>query len=142
MQLADLVKGKPKYTACLYMGKRVTRERRGPHRNQSGHLGAEPQEMTKVLNEYFSILTMEKDMKTRKLGKVNGNVFRIVHIAVEEVVDVLRHKKVDKSLVPYQVFPSKNTVAVQENVEVLAEIHELLLAAVPEDWTIPNVASI
>lgn len=61
--------------------------------------------MAKVLNEYLSsVLTMEKDMKTRELGAVNGNVLRTVHIMVEEGLDVLRHMKLDTSPGPGQIY--------------------------------------
>lgn len=50
----------------------------------------------KVLNEYFSpVFTTEKDMKTWEIGKVNGDVLMTIHITVKEVLNVLRHMKVD-----------------------------------------------
>lgn len=49
-----------------------------------------------VLNVYFSSLhIVEKDMKTKEIRKVNGDILRPVCITVEEVLDVLNHTQVE-----------------------------------------------
>lgn len=55
--------------------------------------------MNKVPKEYFSyIFMMDNGIKTKALENVNNNaILRIVSIAVEELLDVLKSMKVDKS---------------------------------------------
>lgn len=68
----------------------------GPLKNQRGHLYVESQEVCVVLNQYFSsIFTTEKDMKTRKLSKVNGDVSKCLNGA-----GVSKALKVDTFLKP------------------------------------------
>lgn len=60
--------------------------------------------MGKILNEYFSpVFTIKKDTKTGEFGTVNESVLRIVIIMVKEVLNVLRHMKVDQSPRPNQI---------------------------------------
>ncbi|XP_051883123.1 uncharacterized protein LOC127576591 [Pristis pectinata] len=67
-------------------------------------------------------LTMEKDMKSLELGKVNGEVLGIVHIKVEEVLDVLNGMKVNKSPGPDQVYRRTQREAREEVAGAQAEI--------------------
>eukprot|EP00061_Rhincodon_typus_P004021 g21573.t1 len=62
--------------------------------------------MREILNEYFtSVFTVEKDMKSRELGEVDNNILKNVHITEEEVLNILKLIKVDKSPGPDQVYP-------------------------------------
>eukprot|EP00061_Rhincodon_typus_P004848 g23565.t1 len=66
----------------------------------------EPQEMREVLNEYFaSVFTVEKDKEDRKHGEINNDILKNVHIIEEELLNVLKRIKVDKSLASDQVYP-------------------------------------
>lgn len=44
-------------------------------------------------------------MKIRELANVTSDVLRTIHITVEDLRDVLRHMKVDKSNGPNQIYP-------------------------------------
>eukprot|EP00061_Rhincodon_typus_P010233 g34367.t1 len=60
--------------------------------------------MGEVFNQYFSsVFTVEKDMKTWELGEVSDDILGTVHIIVEEVFDILKCMKVDKSPGPDQI---------------------------------------
>lgn len=95
----------------------------GPLRNQRGQLCMEPQEMGKVLHEYFSsVITVEKGMRTREQGAVNGSVLKAVSITVQEVLEVM---KVDKSSVPDQIYLRTEWKAREKIAGALVEIYEL-----------------
>eukprot|EP00061_Rhincodon_typus_P004380 g22433.t1 len=88
--LAEKIRVNPKRFFKSVKGKRITRERIGPLKDQSGYVCVEPQEMGEVVTEYFSsVFTVEKDMKTRELGEVK--IFDEVTRKVDEgrVVDVV-----------------------------------------------------
>ena len=108
--------------------KRVTRERVGPLKDQQGHLCVDPQEMGEILNEYFSIFTVEKSMDVRGLGEINSDVLRSEHITEKEVLVVLKRLKVDKSPGPDEVYPKSLWEAREEIAGPLAEIFESLTA--------------
>eukprot|EP00061_Rhincodon_typus_P018473 g47652.t1 len=93
--------------------KRVTKERNG----QEICLRVEPKEVGDILNEYFaSVFTVEKDMEDKEHGEINSDILKNVHFREEEVLDILKRIKVDKSLGPDQVYPR----ALQEAKEVIA----------------------
>lgn len=53
----------------------------------------------------MNVFPMEKEIKTREFGKVDRELFGIVHITVvKEVLDVLKRMKLDKYVVN-QVHP-------------------------------------
>ena len=104
--MADKAKENPKSFYKYIKGKRVTRERVGPLKDQQGHLCEDPQEMGEILNEYFSsVFIVEKSMDVRELGEINSDVLRCVHITEEVVLEVLKCIKVDKSPGPDEVYP-------------------------------------
>ena len=51
--MASRIKENPKAFYTYIKSKRVARERVGPLKDRGGNLCAEPEEMGKVLNEYF-----------------------------------------------------------------------------------------
>eukprot|EP00061_Rhincodon_typus_P003312 g19780.t1 len=58
-----------------------------------------------MLNVYFaSVFTVEKDMEDIECGEINRNMLKNGHIGEEEVLNILKHIKVDKSLGPNQVY--------------------------------------
>ena len=68
--LADKEKENPKSFYKYIKGKRVTRQRVGPLKDQQGHLYADPQEMDEILNEYFSsVFIVKKAWMLGNLGK-------------------------------------------------------------------------
>eukprot|EP00061_Rhincodon_typus_P005789 g25733.t1 len=98
-----MVKENPKGFYKYIKDRRVTREKIGPVKDQQGHLRVEPQEMSEILNKYFaSVFTVEKDMEDIDHGEINSDILKNVHITEEEELDVLKHKKMDKSLGPDQ----------------------------------------
>eukprot|EP00061_Rhincodon_typus_P014946 g42342.t1 len=73
--LVEKIRGNPKRFFKYIKGKRITRERIEPLKDQSEHICAELQKMDEVLDEYFpSVFTMKKDMKTWELAEISGNV--------------------------------------------------------------------
>jgi len=87
-------------------GKRVTRERVGPLKDQQGHLCAEPHEIGEILNEYFSLVfTVEEGMDVRELEEINTDVLRSVHFTEKEVLDVIKGIMVDKFPGPEEMYP-------------------------------------
>lgn len=48
--------------------------------------------------QFSSVLTVNKDKKIWKLGKVNGDAPRMVDITVKEMLDALRCLKIERSL--------------------------------------------
>eukprot|EP00061_Rhincodon_typus_P009674 g33343.t1 len=61
-------------------------------------------ETGEIPNDYFaSVFIVEKDMEDIECGEINSDSLKDVHITEEEVLDVLKHIKVDKSLGPDQV---------------------------------------
>lgn len=108
----------------------------GPLRNQRGQLCMEPQEMGKVLHEYFSsVITVEKGMRTREQGAVNGSFLKAVSSTVEEVLEVIMGMKVDKSSVPDQIYLRTEWKAREKIAGALVEIYELStnMSEVPAD---------
>ncbi|XP_072423905.1 uncharacterized protein [Chiloscyllium punctatum] len=98
--LTTLVKENPKGFSKYIRDKRVTRERIGPLGDQQGSLCVEPQEKGEILNEYFaSVFTVEKDVEDVVCREIDGDVLISVHITEEEVLDILKRIKVDKSLI-------------------------------------------
>eukprot|EP00061_Rhincodon_typus_P016624 g44934.t1 len=54
--------------------------------------------MVEILNEYVaSVFTVEKDMEARELGETNSDILKNVLVTEEEVPEVLKLTKVDKS---------------------------------------------
>eukprot|EP00061_Rhincodon_typus_P005258 g24540.t1 len=54
--------------------------------------------MGETLNEYFaSVFTVKKDMEGVEHGDLNSDILKNVHITEEEVLDVVKCIKVDKS---------------------------------------------
>ena len=121
--MADKVKENPKSFYKCIKGKRVTRERVGPLKDQQGHLCADPQGMGEILNEYFSsVFTVEKGMEIRELGEINSHVLKNVHITEEVVLGVLKRIKVDKSPGPDEVYPRTLWKAMEEIAGTLTDI--------------------
>lgn len=85
------------------------------------------------MNMYLSVFTM----KTRELGKVNGSVLRTVRIIVEEMLNVLKCMKVDKSMRADHLYPGHW----KAGEEIAAEIcgSSLDRAEVVEVWRVANV---
>eukprot|EP00061_Rhincodon_typus_P003751 g20883.t1 len=80
------------------------------------------QVMEKILKEYFaSVFTVEKVMEDKELGEINSNIFKNVSITEEEVLDGLKHIKMDKTPGPDQVYP-----------RVLWEAREMIAGPVAE----------
>eukprot|EP00061_Rhincodon_typus_P014192 g41064.t1 len=145
IDLADKIRVNPKKFFKYIRGKRETRERTGPLKDQSGHACVEPQEMGDVFNEYFSsVFTVEKDMKTWIHGGVSGNILGSVHITGELVLEVLESMKVDKSTGPDQIYLRPLQEAKEEIAGTLADIFtsSLALGEVPEDWRVANIVSL
>lgn len=70
-------------------------------KDQQGSICVEPQEMTKVLNEYcLSVFIMD----AREHREVNSDVLKKVYITEKGVLLVLKCINVDKSLGPDQVY--------------------------------------
>eukprot|EP00061_Rhincodon_typus_P007874 g29989.t1 len=95
-----------------------------------------------MIKEYFaSVFTEEKDVEARELGEINRDILKDVHITEEEVLDILKCIKVDKSLGPAQVYPQTLWEAGEVIAGPLAEAFESLIATgkVPEDWKLANV---
>jgi len=87
--LADKAKENPKCFCKYIKGKRVTRERVEPLKDQQGHLCAHPQEMGEIRNEYFSsAFTVEKSKNVGELGEINSDALRSVHITENGVLEV------------------------------------------------------
>eukprot|EP00061_Rhincodon_typus_P004849 g23569.t1 len=102
----------------------------------------ELQEMRAILNEYFaSMFAVEKDMEDIEHAKINSDILKCIHITEEEVLDVLKHIKVDKSPGPDQVYPRTLWEARELIAGPLAEIVVSLIATdeVPEDWRLANM---
>lgn len=81
---------------------------------------------------FSSVFTSEKGMEVRlgNLGKLNANVLRRVLCMFEEVLNVVKYMKVDKSLGPYEIYPS-----ILWEARVIMDISELYQswANVPQD---------
>ena len=65
---------------------------------------------------------IEKGMDVGELGEINSVVLRSVHITEEEVLEVLKCIKVDKSPGPDEVYPRMLWEAREEIAGPLAEI--------------------
>ncbi|XP_067869988.1 uncharacterized protein [Heterodontus francisci] len=142
ISLADNIKKNPKRFYKYIKSKRVARERVGPLTDQCGNLRVEPQEMGEVLNEYFaSVFTFEKVMEASEFKGGNSDILEHINITKEDVLEALKHIKVDKSPGPDQVYPRMLWEAKVETAGVLAEIFvsSLAMGEVPEDWRIANV---
>lgn len=70
----------------------TTRERIVILEDQSGRFCVESQEMSKVINEYFSPV-LPVDMITGELGGGGNGDVEIVCIIVEEVLNILKCKR-------------------------------------------------
>eukprot|EP00061_Rhincodon_typus_P002530 g17814.t1 len=85
--------------------------------------------MVEILNKYFaSVFTVEKDMEARKLGEINSDLLKNVHVTEEEVLDVLKHIKLGKSQGPDQVYPRTLWEAREVIAGPLAEVFVSLVA--------------
>eukprot|EP00061_Rhincodon_typus_P005817 g25793.t1 len=118
-----MVKENPMGFYKYIKGKRITRERIGPFKDQQGHLRVELQEMGEILSKYLaSVFTMEKDVEARELEEVNSEILKNVHITDEEVLNMLKYTKVDKSLGSDQGYPRTLWETREVNDGPLAEI--------------------
>eukprot|EP00061_Rhincodon_typus_P011770 g37039.t1 len=85
--------------------------------------------MGETLNKYFaSMFTVDKDMEDREYGEINSNILKNVNITEDEVLDILKCIKKDKSLGPDQVYPRILWEAREEIAEPYAEIFVSLIA--------------
>eukprot|EP00061_Rhincodon_typus_P010690 g35178.t1 len=74
--------------------------------------------MDEVLNEYFSVFTVEKDKKIWEHEEINSDILGTVHITVEEVSECM---KVDKPPGPDQIYPRTLQDAREEVAGALAD---------------------
>eukprot|EP00061_Rhincodon_typus_P013164 g39363.t1 len=98
--------------------------------------------MGAILNEYFaSVFTIEKDLVDNEFGEGFRDSLGHVEIKMEEVLEVLKNIKVDKSPGPDGVYPRILREARDEIVGAEREIFVSLLTTgeVPEDWRIATV---
>eukprot|EP00061_Rhincodon_typus_P007232 g28737.t1 len=97
--------------------------------------------MGEILNKDFDLVfTVDEDMEDIERGEINSNILKNFHIRKEEVLDVLKCIKVDKSLGPDQVYP--RTLREARNVisGPFAEVFVSLVATgeASEDWRLDN----
>ena len=98
--------------------------------------------MGEVLNKYFaSVFTKEKDMVDGECKKEDVDILGHVEIKREEILEVWKNIKVDKSPGPDRVYPRILREAREEIAEALAKISVSSLATgkVPEDWRVANI---
>eukprot|EP00061_Rhincodon_typus_P004053 g21634.t1 len=98
--------------------------------------------MGEILNEYFlSVCTIQKGRDAREPGDINSDALKRFRITEEEVLEVLKPIKVDKSLGPDEVYPRTLCEAREEIAVTLAEIFVSLAATseVPDDQRAANV---
>eukprot|EP00061_Rhincodon_typus_P004436 g22578.t1 len=98
--------------------------------------------MGEILNEYFvSVFTVEKDVEAGELGEINSDDLKSAHIKKEDMLEILKRTKVDKSMGPDQVYPRTLWEVREKITGPQAEIFVSLTATgqVLEDWKLANV---
>jgi len=132
----------PKIFIKYINGKRRTRERVGPIKDQGGNLWVEEKNIGRELNKYFtSVFTHENEEVVVELGERDCEAPEKIIIGSDELLEALVSLKVDKSPGPDELCPRLLWEAREEIAGALTQIFNSILASgeVPEDWKTADV---
>ncbi|XP_067904856.1 uncharacterized protein [Heterodontus francisci] len=139
--LAGRIKENPKAFYTYVRNKRMTRVRVGPIRDSGGNLCLESEEVGEVLNEYFaSVFTSERDLVVCEDSVKQADMLEQVDVK-EDVLEILKDMRIDKSPGPDGIYPRLLREAREEIAAPLAMIFasSLSTGVVPDDWRVANV---
>eukprot|EP00061_Rhincodon_typus_P006250 g26696.t1 len=139
--LAGRIKENPKVFYTYVRDKRMARVRVGLIRVIGGNLCVESEETEEVLNEYFaSVFTSETDFVVCKDIVKQADVIEQVVVKKEDVIEILKNLRIDKSPGPDRMYPRLLQEAREKFAAPLVMIFasSLSTGVVPDDWRVAN----
>ncbi|XP_062907777.1 ubiquitin-conjugating enzyme E2 G2 isoform X1 [Mobula hypostoma] len=140
--LVSRVKENPKVFFNYVKNKRMTGLKIGPIRDKDRKMCLEAVEVSEILNEYFSsVFTKERELEDSEDNMSVVDVLEHVGIKGEEVLELLKYIRMDKSPGPDGILPRLLHEVREEIADSLARIFmsSLSTGMVLEDWREANV---